>query len=753
MPAYLWRASNHFIVNSFLSLFWPVLISYFRQLILPWLIALSLMLLFTAVWYRYEARLQQRTQVTQLLAALQVSIRPFLHSGNYEQLTVHLEHARFSSPLTVDAIVLFNEANQPLVTSGKWTAVTDFVLAQPLEPLTFQDVDHQVLAIQPLAALPLSLTGASPLPAAAQQYYLAVLVSPQAAVSVWLLPVAIVALLGLFTLIVLYNTARRGASRRYTDISLLVHKLHQLRQGQTHSRINEDLVPELLTLKEAINTFADSQLLQSEKLHSELEQNQQQLAEIRQQHTSLLREHAALKKQHSQDTHTLQQWLFNLQKLMAQADQLSASDLLNQIDSQLSLMLYRQQTEFPVDSPQPLSEWLAGQVPIWSEADDIELIVFEAADTVNHQLIAPITAINTLLNALIYVSKHAEQVTELTVRAGLHKHTNSYGLQVSVTSNGLGISRYSRALIESGSIDKLQWHDSNIGLVMLLAEKLEATLDVQSLEGLGTTLTVQIPVAAQAFSSAMLGNLLVLDVNAQRLTERKPGFGAIALNTLYCSDLTDLELKSSHGSFDLIVVFLPEPQDLANWQTTLRSVADKNRMLCCSDTAAAAIWQETLAMPVQARPFCLADITQRISSSENIQRTTSFPRLLVVDDNPTNLAFITVLMKGQPLELVTVTSGTEALQICAEQNFDIILLDIQLPDINGTEVAKRLRQLPAYQQTPILAFTAHALKHEIDLFLRSGMNDVIFKPLEVDKLQTILRWCSVKHHNISQQQS
>ena len=68
-------------------------------------------------------------------------------------------------------------------------------------------------------------------------------------------------------------------------------------------------------------------------------------------------------------------------------------------------------------------------------------------------------------------------------------------------------------------------------------------------------------------------------------------------------------------------------------------------------------------------------------------------------------------------------------------------LDIQLPDLHGTEVAKQLRQTPAYQTTPILAFTAHALADEVASFKAAGMNDVIFKPLEVSKLQQIMRWC------------
>ena len=115
---------------------------------------------------------------------------------------------------------------------------------------------------------------------------------------------------------------------------------------------------------------------------------------------------------------------------------------------------------------------------------------------------------------------------------------------------------------------------------------------------------------------------------------------------------------------------------------------------------------------------------------------------------PTERRIIQMLLKQQPLHLTTANCAQQALQLCAQQQFDVILLDIQLPDLHGTEVAKQLRQTREYQTTPILAFTAHALADEVASFKAAGMNDVIFKPLEVSKLQQILRWClSVKADN------
>jgi CheY-like chemotaxis protein len=58
--------------------------------------------------------------------------------------------------------------------------------------------------------------------------------------------------------------------------------------------------------------------------------------------------------------------------------------------------------------------------------------------------------------------------------------------------------------------------------------------------------------------------------------------------------------------------------------------------------------------------------------------------------------------------------------------------------MSGVDIARHLRQQPAYQNTPILAFTAHALPEEIATFLAAGMNDIIVKPLEPQRLETLL---------------
>ena len=76
-----------------------------------------------------------------------------------------------------------------------------------------------------------------------------------------------------------------------------------------------------------------------------------------------------------------------------------------------------------------------------------------------------------------------------------------------------------------------------------------------------------------------------------------------------------------------------------------------------------------------------------------------------------------------------------------EQHQELILMDIQLPDMSGVLATHMIRQLPQHQDTVIMAFTAHALPDEISQFHQAGMNDVVIKPLDAHKVADLIRRC------------
>lgn len=105
------------------------------------------------------------------------------------------------------------------------------------------------------------------------------------------------------------------------------------------------------------------------------------------------------------------------------------------------------------------------------------------------------------------------------------------------------------------------------------------------------------------------------------------------------------------------------------------------------------------------------------------------PRILVVDDTPDNLFLMSALLEDQ-YEMVTASSGAEALQVAASKDQpDLILLDIMMPEMDGYEVLRRLRQNPATANTPVIFLTALTSIEEEQFGLDLGAVDYITKPI------------------------
>ncbi|MCB1766785.1 MAG: PAS domain S-box protein [Candidatus Competibacteraceae bacterium] len=116
-------------------------------------------------------------------------------------------------------------------------------------------------------------------------------------------------------------------------------------------------------------------------------------------------------------------------------------------------------------------------------------------------------------------------------------------------------------------------------------------------------------------------------------------------------------------------------------------------------------------------------------------------RLLLVEDNLTNQLVAQDLLKKMGLSVTIANNGREAVEQASVQRFDVILMDLQMPEMDGLEATKRLRALPEGQTVPIIAMTAAVMSADREASLSVGMNDFITKPIDVNKLTSILlRW-------------
>lgn len=120
--------------------------------------------------------------------------------------------------------------------------------------------------------------------------------------------------------------------------------------------------------------------------------------------------------------------------------------------------------------------------------------------------------------------------------------------------------------------------------------------------------------------------------------------------------------------------------------------------------------------------------------------------IMAVDDNPANLKLITALLQERVTRVVSCSNGQEAVDRANEEQFDIILMDIQMPHMDGVTASQNIKGSTLNAKTPVIAVTAHAMAGERDRLLKAGMDDYLTKPIEEHVLQQVLvHWSPLPH--------
>jgi signal transduction histidine kinase/CheY-like chemotaxis protein/HPt (histidine-containing phosphotransfer) domain-containing protein len=118
--------------------------------------------------------------------------------------------------------------------------------------------------------------------------------------------------------------------------------------------------------------------------------------------------------------------------------------------------------------------------------------------------------------------------------------------------------------------------------------------------------------------------------------------------------------------------------------------------------------------------------------------------VMIVDDNRLNRLALESVLSKLGMRITTVDSGSKAIEKVQRDNYDIIFMDVQMPIMDGIEATRKIRHLgKKYEDIPIIAVTANAYFKDYDLLKSAKINDVIFKPIQMDQLNSILR----KHLN------
>lgn len=112
-------------------------------------------------------------------------------------------------------------------------------------------------------------------------------------------------------------------------------------------------------------------------------------------------------------------------------------------------------------------------------------------------------------------------------------------------------------------------------------------------------------------------------------------------------------------------------------------------------------------------------------------------RILVVEDEDVNLLIARHILDKGGYDVFTVNNGESAVEIVEAEEFDLILMDIEMPIMDGLEATPLIRKLPNGQQIPIIALTAHSIPEKLAQFTEAGIDDYIIKPFDGAKFEPI----------------
>ena len=136
-------------------------------------------------------------------------------------------------------------------------------------------------------------------------------------------------------------------------------------------------------------------------------------------------------------------------------------------------------------------------------------------------------------------------------------------------------------------------------------------------------------------------------------------------------------------------------------------------------------------------PTCSGDLAEPAPAPESLPRQ----RILLAEDNEVNQTFLQLFLEDAGHEVVIASNGIQALEFLNQQPFDLVLMDVQMPEMDGVEATRRIRADHSGRfdpRIPIVALTAYSMKGDMERFLSVGMDAYVSKPVDMEELFQVL---------------
>ena len=115
-------------------------------------------------------------------------------------------------------------------------------------------------------------------------------------------------------------------------------------------------------------------------------------------------------------------------------------------------------------------------------------------------------------------------------------------------------------------------------------------------------------------------------------------------------------------------------------------------------------------------------------------------KILLVDDDVRNVFALSSILEMDGMEVIFAENGIESLELLQKNpDIDLVLMDIMMPEMDGYEAIKRIREIPQFENLPIIALTAKAMKEDREKCMEVGASDYIAKPIDPDQLISLIK--------------
>jgi PAS domain S-box-containing protein len=415
-------------------------------------------------------------------------------------------------------------------------------------------------------------------------------------------------------------------------------------------------------------------------------------------------------------------------------------------------------------------------------------LAYIIADNVPQYLIGDETHLRQILaNLLSNAVKFTDQGEVVVDISSQALGNERYKIHIAVRDTGIGIppDRMDRMFKSFSQVDASttrKYGGTGLGLVISqqLAGLMGGEIWAESELGSGSTFHFTIPLQAQITPDRRASDLEQIDLSGKRilivddnatnrliLKQYAGKWGLLA--TEACSANQALELVDHGHHFDIVILDYQMPgmdgcalakelrENPATKSMPMIMLSSLGNQKPCKEM----VEQFSAFLNKPIKPSQLLDVLVAVLAGKPIESqkkvvSTQFDfdpemgvrtplKMLLVEDNLVNQKVATKLLKKFGFEVDMASNGVDAVQLLEKQSYDVVFMDIQMPEMDGEEATKLIRQDQSAKEQPwIIAMTAHALEGDREHFLSSGMDDYISKPLNVVELRRVLERIPIK---------